>query len=185
MAKEDTRTATQRRTIRRSRYNYDRLHEFGGMCPLCQQTGLPLENHHCLDIYLGGDSSPWNILRICRSCHRLLDGNPDDIKRLRLMVHYIQLSRYGLLWALYYIRRSRKMQEDKGLELLIKKGVSAYMESGMTIHECDWALRRFGLVMLGIAIKETDDVISIKLPAIEKPDGRAAVILQSIPLFSV
>ncbi len=130
---------TQRRRKWLSRlHSYKRLDEYGDTCPMCNRQGLPSDDfniHHVVPVVHGGTSPPWNLIRICRSCHAVLEfGSSEDAIEMRTKAHMIQAGRYGLLYVLYFIRITGSEDGLRavsfGLNALTRRGADIAIRQG-------------------------------------------------------
>lgn len=111
----------QRRRKRLPRLiGYKRLDEYGDACPMCRRQDVSATDfniHHVIPIVEGGTSPPWNLIKICRTCHAVLEfGSTEDAVEKRIKAHQIQAGRYGLLYLLYFIRITGSEDGRRGLQ---------------------------------------------------------------------
>lgn len=85
-----------------------------GICPVCGNEAEEGEwqGHHVIPHSRGGCDRPVNIVVMCRTCHlAITNGTKSDAVHLHVVSRLFQMSRFGLLFVLYFYRMVRKNNE--------------------------------------------------------------------------
>lgn len=77
---------------------YDFSHDkylFPRYCMSCKKTNSPLEDHHIKGRRNGLHSSPFNCIRVCKSCHdKVVQSDEVAVRFLKITFNYLFHKKY-------------------------------------------------------------------------------------------